>query len=79
MLVIRFRAVIRLARINRFVYVSARRAHQLKRGWRRPLPSACRCMGSPRWVMREPDGRIIQVTTLGCREWRSRIGLDERA
>lgn len=44
---LRFSAVIRIIGINPYVEVSKRRAGQLRKGWRRPMPVLLRINGKP--------------------------------
>lgn len=44
---LRFRSVIELNNINPYVLVSARRAQQIQKGWRKPLPVRVRVNGKP--------------------------------
>lgn len=44
---LRFRSVIRINNINPYVLVSARRAAQIQKGWRKPLPVSVRVNGKP--------------------------------
>lgn len=44
---VRFRSVIRINNINPYVLVSARRAAQIRKGWRKPLPVRIRVNGKP--------------------------------
>jgi hypothetical protein len=44
---VRFRAVIKINNINPYVLVSARRAAQIRKGWRRSLPVRVRVNGKP--------------------------------
>src|ERR1700749_941155 len=43
-----FRATIEINNINPYVLVSARRAAQIKKGWRKPLPVHVRVNGQPK-------------------------------
>jgi Domain of unknown function (DUF1905)/Bacteriocin-protection, YdeI or OmpD-Associated len=44
---LRFRSLIKLANINPYVLVSAKRATRLQKGWRKPLPVRVRVNGQP--------------------------------
>ncbi len=44
---LRFRSVIEINNINPYVLVSARRAAQIQKGWRKPLPVRVRVNGEP--------------------------------
>src|SRR5581483_3264936 len=44
---LRFRAVIEINNINPYVLVSARRAAQIQKGWRKPMPVRVRVNGKP--------------------------------
>jgi hypothetical protein len=47
MATLRFRALIKIQGVNPYVLVSAKRASQLRPGWRRPMPVLVRINGKP--------------------------------
>ncbi|WP_230473376.1 YdeI/OmpD-associated family protein [Dyella choica] len=47
MTILRFRSLIEINNINPYVLVSAQDAHQLKPGWRKPMPVRIRVNGEP--------------------------------
>jgi hypothetical protein len=78
---LRFRAVIEINNINPYVLVSARRAVQIRKGWRKPLPVHVRVNGKPEkpWrinLMPVGDGSfyLFICTAMSARRRRTKVG-----